>query len=179
LYVQLLPIPAQALLVADAIGLALFALSGAQLAEAARLSPIIVVLMGTMTGVAGGVMRDICSNQIPLLLRQDIYASAAIAGIALYLALKGLAVLLHEVAGLLQHHGFGQPRIGPQACITGGPSTGSCAPIAIRLRPVQRSRQKSRAWRETAAPSASGNSGTMGGKARSAARWPPSGNGAL
>lgn len=54
LYVQVLPIPAHALLIADALGLALFALSGAQLAEAARLSPIIVVLMGTMTGVAGG-----------------------------------------------------------------------------------------------------------------------------
>ncbi|MES2362597.1 MAG: trimeric intracellular cation channel family protein [Pseudomonadota bacterium] len=92
LYVQVLPIPLHALLVADALGLALFALSGAQLAEAARLSPIIVVLMGTMTGVAGGVMRDICSNQIPLLLRQDIYASAAIAGIALYLVLKALGL---------------------------------------------------------------------------------------
>lgn len=37
-------------------------------------------------------MRDICSNQIPLLLRQDIYASAAIAGIALYLVLKALGL---------------------------------------------------------------------------------------
>ena len=92
LYVQVLPIPAQALLVADAMGLALFALSGAQLAETARLSPIIVVLMGTMTGVAGGVMRDICGSQVPLLLRQDIYASAAIAGIVLYLALKTLGL---------------------------------------------------------------------------------------
>lgn len=62
LYVQFLPIPAQALLVADALGLAVFALSGAQLAEAARLHPLIVVLMGTMTGVAGGVMRDIFST---------------------------------------------------------------------------------------------------------------------
>lgn len=92
LYVQFLPIPAQALLVADALGLALFALTGAQLAEAARLHPLIVVLMGTMTGVAGGVMRDIFSNQVPLLLRQDIYATAAIAGIALYLALKALGI---------------------------------------------------------------------------------------
>ena len=74
------------------MGLALFALSGAQLAEAARLHPLIVVLMGTMTGVAGGVMRDIFSNQIPLLLRQDIYATAAIAGIALYLVLKALGL---------------------------------------------------------------------------------------
>lgn len=58
----------------------------------ACLSSIIVVLMGTMTGVAGGVMRDIYSNMVPLLLRQDIYASAAIAGIALYLALKALGL---------------------------------------------------------------------------------------
>ena len=91
-YVQVLPIPAKALLVVDALGLALFALSGAQLAEAARLSPIIVVLMGTITGTAGGVMRDICGNQIPLLLRQDIYATAAIAGIVLYLVLKALGM---------------------------------------------------------------------------------------
>ena len=45
-----------------------------------------------MTGVAGGLMRDICSNQVPLLLRQDIYASAAIAGITLYLLLKALGL---------------------------------------------------------------------------------------
>jgi len=37
-------------------------------------------------------MRDICSNQVPLLLRQDIYASAAIAGITLYLLLKALGL---------------------------------------------------------------------------------------
>ena len=108
LYVQLLPIPFQALLVADALGLALFALSGAQLAEAARLSPIIVVLMGTMTGVAGGVMRDVCSNQIPLLLRQDIYASAAIAGIAFYLLLKaaGMRKSLAFGAGIVMVAGL-------------------------------------------------------------------------
>ena len=92
MYVQFLPIPAQALLVADALGLAVFALTGAQLAEAARLHPLIVVLMGTITGVAGGVMRDIFSNQVPLLLRQDIYATAAIVGIALYLVLKALGL---------------------------------------------------------------------------------------
>ncbi|RZJ25073.1 MAG: trimeric intracellular cation channel family protein, partial [Haliea sp.] len=54
--------------------------------------PLIVVLMGTMTGVAGGAMRDIFSNQVPLLLRQDIYATAAIVGIALYLVLKALGL---------------------------------------------------------------------------------------
>jgi uncharacterized membrane protein YeiH len=46
--------------------------------EAAR---IVIVLMGTMTGVAGGVIRDILSGVVPLLLRREIYATAAIAAI--------------------------------------------------------------------------------------------------
>jgi len=88
-----------ALLVADAFGLALFALSGAQVAEAAQCPPIIVVLMGTMTGVAGGVLRDVITAQIPLILRRDLYATAAIAGVALYLLL--------QVLGLQQSWAFG------------------------------------------------------------------------
>jgi uncharacterized membrane protein YeiH len=79
------------LLVADALGLALFAIVGAQIAESAGLSPIIVVLMGTMTGVAGGVLRDVLTAQVPLILRGgEIYATAAIAGIALYLVLQAM-----------------------------------------------------------------------------------------
>jgi len=87
-YVQVWPPPGNALLVADALGLGLFALSGAQVAEAARRPPLIVVLMGTMTGVAGGVLRDVITAQIPLILRRDIYATAAIVGVALYLLLQ-------------------------------------------------------------------------------------------
>jgi uncharacterized membrane protein YeiH len=87
-YVQAWPPPGDALLVADALGLALFAMSGAQVAEAAQHPPVIVVLMGTMTGVAGGVLRDVITAQIPLILRRDIYATAAIVGVALYLLLQ-------------------------------------------------------------------------------------------
>ena len=87
-YVRVRPLPGNALLVADAGGLALFALSGAQVAEAAKCSPIIVVLMGTMTGVAGGILRDVITAQVPLILRRDIYATAAIVGVALYLLLQ-------------------------------------------------------------------------------------------
>src|SRR5262249_49041932 len=58
-YVRMRPPPENALLVADALGLALFSLSGAQVAESAQCAPIIVVLMGTMTGVAGGILRDV------------------------------------------------------------------------------------------------------------------------
>ena len=73
---------------ADAVGLGLFALSGAQIAEQDGHAGIMIVLMGTMTGVAGGVIRDILSGVVPVLLRCDIYATAAIAGICLYLLLK-------------------------------------------------------------------------------------------
>jgi len=102
-YVRLRAPPGKALLVADALGLALFAISGAQVAEAAGLGPIIVILMGTMTGVAGGVLRDVLSAEVPLILRRDIYATAAIAGISLYLMLQylGLPQQIAAPAGML------------------------------------------------------------------------------
>jgi uncharacterized membrane protein YeiH len=98
-YARVRPAPGNALLVADAIGLALFTLSGAQVAEAAQCPAIIVVLMGTMTGVAGGVLRDVITAQVPLILRRDIYATAAIVGVALYLLL--------QAAGLQRSRAFG------------------------------------------------------------------------
>jgi uncharacterized membrane protein YeiH len=72
--------------------LALFTLSGAQVAETAQCQPIIVVLMGTMTGVAGGVLRDVITAQVPLILRRDVYATASIAGVALYLLLQSFGL---------------------------------------------------------------------------------------
>lgn len=78
-----------AFLVADALGLALFALSGAQAVEQDH-AWIIVVVMGTMSGVAGGVIRDVLSGVAPLLLRRDVYATAAIGGICVYLVLQRL-----------------------------------------------------------------------------------------
>lgn len=87
-WVHFLPIPTDALLIADALGLGLFAISGAQVAEKAGCRAFVVILMGTLTGAGGGVVRDLLSAKVPLILRQDIYASAAIAGIAVYLALR-------------------------------------------------------------------------------------------
>ena len=84
--------PGVTFLVADALGLALFSLSGAQLAEAAHCPPLVVVLMGTMTGVTGGAMRDVITAQTPLILRREIYATAAVAGIGLYLVLRALDI---------------------------------------------------------------------------------------
>ncbi|MBR0344408.1 MAG: trimeric intracellular cation channel family protein [Rudaea sp.] len=91
-YTSFLPVPAHALLIADALGLALFAITGAQLAERTGHAPIIVVMMGTMTGVAGGVLRDVLSGSVPMILKKDIYATAAIAGIVLYLVAQCLGV---------------------------------------------------------------------------------------
>lgn len=81
--------PDRLLLIADALGLALFTISGAQIAESRGLPGIVVVLMGTLTGVAGGVLRDVLSAEIPIILRKgQIYATAAIAGTAIYLLLQ-------------------------------------------------------------------------------------------
>ena len=85
--------PENTLGVADAFGLGLFAISGAQIARHVDAAPIIVVLMGTITGVAGGVIRDILSAEIPTVFRQGaLYASAAILGIVFYLLLMKIGV---------------------------------------------------------------------------------------
>lgn len=81
------------LLVADALGLALFSISGAQIAEARHHPALIVVVMGTITGSAGGVFRDMLCGEVPLLLRQtELYATASIVGIAGYLGLQTAGV---------------------------------------------------------------------------------------
>jgi uncharacterized membrane protein YeiH len=80
---------ARVLLVADALGLAFFAISGAQIAEQSGLSWPLAILMGTITGVAGGMVRDVLCAEIPLILRPGhLYASSAIAGTAFYLVLE-------------------------------------------------------------------------------------------
>lgn len=100
---QLLPDGNSALLLADTLGLALFALCGAEIAEEAGKSRSVVILMGTITASGGGVVRDLLTGQVPLLLRRDIYASAAIGGIASYLLLRalGLPRQLAFVLGML------------------------------------------------------------------------------
>ena len=83
--------PDRLLQIADALGLALFTISGAQIAEERGLPAVVVILMGTLTGVAGGVIRDVLSAEIPTILRKgQIYATAAIVGSAIYLALQSV-----------------------------------------------------------------------------------------
>jgi uncharacterized membrane protein YeiH len=93
LFVRFRKPPRASLLVADALGLALFTVSGAQLAEERDLPGLIVVIMGTITGSAGGLLRDVLSAEVPLLFRQtDLYATAAIAGATAYLVLQAVGM---------------------------------------------------------------------------------------
>ncbi|WP_206951524.1 trimeric intracellular cation channel family protein [Trinickia acidisoli] len=81
----------RALLVADAIGLGLFSISGTSIAIDADMPAFIAVMMGVVTGVFGGIIRDVVCNEMPLLLRDSRpYATCAFAGCWLYLLLHHL-----------------------------------------------------------------------------------------
>lgn len=88
-YVRWRPAPHSALLAADALGLALFSVVGAQIAENSGLPAVSCILLGTVTGTAGGVVRDVLSAEVPLVLRRgNLYATAAIAGTSTYFLLQ-------------------------------------------------------------------------------------------
>ena len=69
-------------LVFDGAGLALFAVSGTQKALAFGLNPVMAALLGMLTGIGGGMTRDVLLAEIPTVLRADLYAVAALAGAA-------------------------------------------------------------------------------------------------
>lgn len=69
-------------LVFDGAGLALFAVSGAQKALAHGLNPVMAALLGMLTGIGGGIARDVLLAEVPTVLRADLYAIAALAGAA-------------------------------------------------------------------------------------------------
>jgi uncharacterized membrane protein YeiH len=92
-YVRWRPAPRVALLVADGVGLALFSVAGAQIAESRALPALSCIVLGTVTGTAGGMVRDILSAEVPLVLRQgNLYATAAIAGTSTYFLLEHAGV---------------------------------------------------------------------------------------
>ena len=66
----------------DAAGLGLFAVAGAQKALAFHLGPVASVLLGMLTGIGGGMVRDVLAAEAPAVLRGDVYAVAALAGAA-------------------------------------------------------------------------------------------------
>ncbi|MGE8360257.1 trimeric intracellular cation channel family protein [Pseudomonas sp.] len=82
------PIHEKGLLIADAFGLAVFTVIGTEVALQHNVPYSTAVIMGVMTGVAGGVMRDVICNEIPLIFKKEIYATACIAGALVFIGLR-------------------------------------------------------------------------------------------
>ncbi|WP_233256158.1 trimeric intracellular cation channel family protein [Falsiroseomonas bella] len=87
----------RALLWVDAVGMALYAVVGAEIALIAGADPWAAVLLGVITATAGGIVRDVICNELPLILRREIYITAAAAAAVTYVALR-LAPLPRDVA---------------------------------------------------------------------------------
>jgi len=79
-------VPPPLFVIADAIGLGFFSIAGAAVAHELGSPPIVAVMMGVVTGVFGGVLRDVILNEVPMVLRDGKpYALAALAGCIFYL----------------------------------------------------------------------------------------------
>lgn len=92
----------------DALGLALFSVIGAQAAHVLGYGPVVVVMMGTITASFGGLLRDVVCNEVPLILREDIYATAALLGALVFwtAASLGLSLSIAMLIGGLSAFGI-------------------------------------------------------------------------
>lgn len=81
------------LVIADAFGLAIFTVIGTKKTLDAGFSGGVAVIMGVMTGVVGGMLRDLLAGEIPLILRREIYATASLCGAGV---LVGLVFITHN-----------------------------------------------------------------------------------
>jgi uncharacterized membrane protein YeiH len=75
------------MLVFDSLGIALYTILGVQISLAAGVNPLAATILGMFSAVFGGVIRDTLLNEIPLIFRKEIYATACLAGAALYVLL--------------------------------------------------------------------------------------------
>jgi uncharacterized membrane protein YeiH len=118
--VRIISIPWRGLLISDALGLAVFMAIGTAKALAITNSPSVAIVMGVMTGVAGGMIRDVLSAEVPLILRKEIYATAALCGslayvLLIHFGLPGIPCLIFSAATTLSirlaaiHWGFSLP----------------------------------------------------------------------
>ncbi len=86
----------------DTIGIGLYTVVGVEKGLSAGLHPIICIALGTMTACFGGVIRDILCNEIPVIFRKEVYATACIAGGIVYFVLRKLPIdnnLIFIIAG--------------------------------------------------------------------------------
>ncbi len=92
--VRIHELPRIFLLVSDAFSLALFTIVGTDKALNCQVSPSVAIAMGVVTGVAGGILRDLLMGQIPLVFQREIflYATAAFCGASLFIILNHYSV---------------------------------------------------------------------------------------
>lgn len=76
----------------DTIGLGIFTITGTEIGINANFHPIISIALGTMTACFGGVIRDILCNQVPILFRKEIYATACIFGSIAFIILHNFNI---------------------------------------------------------------------------------------
>ena len=81
----------------DALGLALFAVTGAERALLAGAGPVVAVAMGVVTATFGGIIRDVLGSESPVVLSREVYVTAALIGAIVFVGLTGLG-LPREVA---------------------------------------------------------------------------------
>jgi len=77
----------------DTIGIGIFTIIGIEKGLGANLSPIVCILLGTITACFGGVTRDILCNEIPVIFRKEVYATACLMGGFMFFILKYLNLL--------------------------------------------------------------------------------------
>lgn len=78
------------LFIFDSLGIAMFTILGTEKALAFHVTPFIAAIMGMFSAIMGGVMRDVLTNEIPVIFRKEIYATACLAGAIAYLLLNHL-----------------------------------------------------------------------------------------
>ena len=85
----------------DAVGLAFFAVAGAEKTLGFGLSPLMAALLGMLTGIGGGVARDVLLAEIPAVLRSDLYTVAALAGAAIVVggSILNLPIIVAALGG--------------------------------------------------------------------------------
>lgn len=89
------------ILLFDAVGLALFAVVGAEKALVHGIHPLMAALLGMLTGIGGGMTRDVLAGETPFVLRSELYAVAALAGAAAVAGghVVGIAPIYSTLAG--------------------------------------------------------------------------------
>lgn len=105
----------------DAVGLGAFAAIGADVAFRSGLNPLAVMAMAAVTAAGGGVVRDVLAAEIPLVLRREVYATAAAVGGGLYMilyymfgretALLGTAAIVAALRLASLHYGWELPKV--------------------------------------------------------------------